>query len=173
VEAIEAADPALPPPAEVVSDPNKPVAVGGDVNYPEQLEGRALPAEKIPPAGSPPAPKAEAIEESAPPVPAQGTSAPAAVPPAAPPAPKANPALAEPAGPGVAVQVSAFRVRGEAEALATRLAGKGYKAYVVEPAPGAPALFRVRVGKFSDPREADRVAARLKKEEQFDPWIVR
>jgi len=84
-----------------------------------------------------------------------------------------NPALAEPQGPGVAVQVSAFRVRGEAEALATRLVGKGYTAYVVAPAPGAPALFRVRVGKFKEPREADRIAQKLKKEEQFDPWIVR
>jgi cell division septation protein DedD len=73
----------------------------------------------------------------------------------------------------VAVQVSAFRVRQEADALANRLVGKGYTAYVVPPAPGAPALFRVRVGKFKEQREADKVAARLKKEEQFDPWIVR
>jgi cell division protein FtsN len=43
----------------------------------------------------------------------------------------------------------------------------------VPPAPGAPALVRVRVGKFKEQREADKVAARLKKEEQFDPWIVR
>jgi cell division septation protein DedD len=80
---------------------------------------------------------------------------------------------AEPAGPGIAVQVSAFRVRQEADALANRLVGKGYSAYVVPPAPGAPALFRVRVGKFKESGEANKVAAKLKKEEQFDPWIVR
>jgi cell division septation protein DedD len=176
-DAFEAADTAPPPPAEVAGTPNTPVAVGGDVKYPEQLEGRLLPTEKIPPAGEPPPPKAEPVEEPAPPVAARNTPVPPAAPPAAAPAPKvaeaANPVLAEPAGPGVAVQVSAFRVRGEADALATRLVGKGYKAYVVPPAPGAPALFRVRVGKFKDQREADRVAERLKKEEQFDPWIVR
>jgi cell division septation protein DedD len=64
-------------------------------------------------------------------------------------------------------------VRGEADALAQRLIGKSYKAYVVPPAPGAPALFRVRVGKFKEQREADQVVAKLKKEEKFDPWIVR
>ena len=54
-----------------------------------------------------------------------------------------------------------------------RLAGKGYPAYVVAPAKGAPPVFRVRVGKYKDRREADTVAARLQKEEQFKPWIVR
>ena len=54
-----------------------------------------------------------------------------------------------------------------------RLAGKGYPAYVVAPATGAPAVFRVRVGKFKERREAETVAARLQKEEQFKPWIVR
>ena len=97
----------------------------------------------------------------------------AATPPGKKEEPAANPALAEPQGPGVAVQVSAFRVRSEAEALANRLVAKGYTAYVVAPAPGAPALFRVRVGKFKESREADRIAQKLKKEEQFDPWIVR
>ena len=41
------------------------------------------------------------------------------------------------------------------------------------PAKGAPSVFRVRVGKFKERREADSVAARLQKEEQFKPWIVR
>jgi hypothetical protein len=29
------------------------------------------------------------------------------------------------------------------------------------------------VGKFKESSEANKVAAKLKKEEQFDPWIVR
>jgi cell division septation protein DedD len=57
--------------------------------------------------------------------------------------------------------------------MVKRLAGKGYPAYVVAPASGAPMVFRVRVGKYKDRREADTVAARLQKEEQFKPWIVR
>jgi len=57
--------------------------------------------------------------------------------------------------------------------MVKRLAGKGYPAYVVAPASGAPTVYRVRVGKYKDRREADTVAARLQKEEQFKPWIVR
>ena len=48
--------------------------------------------------------------------------------------------------------------------LANRLNSMGFTAYVVPPGPGAPALFRVRVGKFKERREAEAVAARLKKE---------
>jgi cell division protein FtsN len=34
-------------------------------------------------------------------------------------------------------------------------------------------VFRVRVGKFNTRREAESVAARLQKEEQFKPWVTR
>jgi cell division protein FtsN len=33
--------------------------------------------------------------------------------------------------------------------------------------------YRVRVGKFKTKHEAEAVAARLQKEEQFKPWITR
>lgn len=85
----------------------------------------------------------------------------------------AGDAFAEPAGTGMAVQVSAYRNRREAEAMAGRLSAKGYMAYVMAPAPGAPNLFRVRIGKFTTRADADRVVARLKREERLDPWIVR
>ena len=57
--------------------------------------------------------------------------------------------------------------------IVKRLAGKGYPAYVVSPAKGAASIFRVRVGKYKDRAEADTIAAKLQKEEQFKPWIVR
>lgn len=80
----------------------------------------------------------------------------------------------EPAGSGYAVQVAALRGQNEADAIAKRLSSKGYPAYVMSPAAGAPAaVYRVRVGKFTNRREADQVAARLEKEEQFKPWVVR
>jgi len=44
---------------------------------------------------------------------------------------------------------------------------------VLAPPSGTPAVFRVRVGKFSTRREAETVAARLQKEEQFKPWVTR
>jgi hypothetical protein len=34
-------------------------------------------------------------------------------------------------------------------------------------------MFRVRIGKYSTRREAETVAARLQKEDQFKPWITR
>jgi cell division septation protein DedD len=79
----------------------------------------------------------------------------------------------EPKGSGYAIQVAAFSARGEAETIVTRLGGKGYAAYLVTPQAGQPPLFRVRVGKFRERAEAERVASRLEREEQFKPWITR
>jgi cell division septation protein DedD len=71
------------------------------------------------------------------------------------------------------VQLAALNSRGEADAMARRLTSKGYAAYVVAPPGGTPAVFRVRVGTFDTRREAETVAARLQREEQFKPWITR
>jgi cell division septation protein DedD len=67
------------------------------------------------------------------------------------------------------VQVAAVRQRAEAERIAQRLSGKGYPAFVTT----SGANFRVRVGKFSERREAETIAGRLEREEQFKPWITR
>jgi cell division septation protein DedD len=88
-------------------------------------------------------------------------------------APGAESLPSEPAGQGFAVQIAALNARGEADAIAKRLASKGYAAYVLAPPSGTPAVFRVRVGKFSTRREAETVAAKLQKEEQFKPWVTR
>jgi cell division septation protein DedD len=82
-------------------------------------------------------------------------------------------AAAEPGGSGFAVQIAALNVRSEADAIAKRLASKGYSAYVLAPATGTPSVYRVRVGKFPTRREAESMAAKLQKEEQFKPWITR
>ncbi|MBW8862067.1 MAG: SPOR domain-containing protein, partial [Acidobacteria bacterium] len=86
-----------------------------------------------------------------------------------------KPAAAEPApaGDGFAVQIAALNVRSEADAIAKRLSSKGYTAYVMSPANGTPSVYRVRVGKFPTRREAESIAARLQKEEQFKPWVTR
>jgi len=80
---------------------------------------------------------------------------------------------APPAGDGFAVQIAALNVRSEADAIAKRLSSKGYAAYVMSPANGTPSVYRVRVGKFPTRREAESIAARLQKEEQFKPWVTR
>ena len=76
-------------------------------------------------------------------------------------------------GDGYAVQVAAVNVRTDADAIAKRLASKGYSAYVEVPPNGTGTVFRVRIGTFKTRREADVVAARLQKEEQIKPWVTR
>ena len=55
-----------------------------------------------------------------------------------------------------------------------RLTGKGYPAFLVMPAADAAEQFyKVHVGRYTDRREAEQVSLRLKKDEQFQPWITR
>jgi cell division septation protein DedD len=77
--------------------------------------------------------------------------------------------LIEPPGSGFVVQVAAVRQLSQANAIASGLAAKGYPAFVTVSGPN----FRVRVGKFADRSEAESVAGRLGREEQFTPWITR
>ncbi len=102
---------------------------------------------------------------------------------AAPPAPEkskpAPPPMADQSQPaavtsgGFAVQITALRDRGEADAIVKRLVTKGYPAYVLNPVPGKPPVYRVQVGRYKNRGDADRIAGRLKKEEQFSPWVTR
>jgi cell division septation protein DedD len=128
---------------------------------PAKAPAKELVAAKEPaPAKEPPPAKGPApVKESAP---AQSSAAAAA-----------TTASSEPAGQGFAVQIAALNVRSEADAIAKRLSSKGYAAYVLTPPSGTPSVFRVRVGKFSTRHEAETVAARLQKEEQFKPWVTR
>ncbi len=87
--------------------------------------------------------------------------------------PSATAGIAESTGQGFAVQIAAVNARSEADAMAKRLASKGYSAYVLAPVSGMPSVYRVRVGKFSTRREAESVAAKLQKEEQLKPWVTR
>jgi cell division septation protein DedD len=75
---------------------------------------------------------------------------------------------------GWVVQIAALRDRAAADVIVRRLAGRGYPAFLVAPAQGAPAPgYRVRVGRYTDRREAERIARRLEREEQFRPFITR
>ena len=158
-------EPPLPPTSVGQGSSETPVTAGEKLSYAERLTGHEPASDPLKKSVEPtlpvdaPTPKAEApVTAIAPPV-------------AAPEPPP--PASTEPAGTGFAIQVAALRERSEADTIVKRLAGKGYPAYVLAPAKGAPSVFRVRVGKFKERREADTVAARLQKEEQFKPWVVR
>lgn len=150
---------AAPPPAadelSYFSRLEKPNAPAEQLKSPDR---NAAPVEKPPapvvaaPRTPPPAPVKESVKES--------VAAPVA-------------SGGEPAGQGFAVQIAALNVRSEADAIAKRLSSKGYAAYVLSPANGTPSVFRVRVGKFGTRREAETMAAKLQKEEQFKPWVTR
>ena len=72
------------------------------------------------------------------------------------------------------VQIVALRDRGAASSIVQRLSGKGYPAFVVNPAGGAAApVFKVQVGRYADRNDAEQVARRLEREEQFKPWVSR
>ena len=173
-------DPPPPPASASPSSTSSPATAGEKLSYAERLGAPAPPKESLKPEAPAapadvPSPKAEAPDPTPAP-PATKTPAPAPASKTAPAksnAAAAAPASPEPAGSGFAIQVAALREPEEADAIVKRLAGKGYSAYVVAPAKGQPPVYRVRVGKFKERREADTVAARLQKEEQFKPWIVR
>jgi cell division septation protein DedD len=168
---VETAPPApvtAPPPAATPagSDPTKAAPPADDLTYFSRLEKPAPAPEHLKAAtekAEPPAPKVAPVapQRTAPPAPAPAES------------PAAAPEVAEPAGAGFAVQIAALNVRGDAEAIAKRLSSKGYAAYVMSPPAGAPTVFRVRIGKFPTRREAENVASKLQKEEQFKPWVTR
>jgi DedD protein len=88
--------------------------------------------------------------------------------------PVASPA-AQGARPGTwIVQVVSLRDRAAAAQIVQRLKNKGYPAFLVAPTSGGPTqLYKVQVGRYGDRAEAQQVQARLKREEQFEPWIVR
>lgn len=171
-----AASPATTPAGSDPTAAAAPPAGSDDLSYFDRLEKPKPPAEDLKPApqAAPPPTTREAAPEPAKNVPAaKPAAAPKAAAPKAAPAPAETASAAEPVGQGFAVQIAALNVRSEAEAIARRLSSKGYAAYVLSPANGTPAVYRVRVGKFTTRREAESVASKLQKEEQFKPWVTR
>lgn len=159
--------PVAEPPIIASSPTGGPPAAGNEqLSYPNRLSGAERGTEELKsPAAAPPEPTS--------PPPAEPKAPPSTAAPAPAVAAETAGVRGEPAGDGFAIQVTALSQQSEADSIATSLSGKGYPAYVLAPEPGAPAVYRVRVGKFKDRREAESIAARLQKEGQFKPWIVR
>ena len=172
---VAGSDPTAAPPPPAVDE----------LSYFNRLEKQGQPEEELKPAGgkaasvpavsarvekprdTPAAQKPEPVAPAAPP-PAVKASAGSST------APPVDPSVAEPSGSGFVLQISALNERSPAELIAKRLSAKGYSAYVMAPAPGAPArMYRVRIGKFKTLREAEAIAAKVEKEEQIKPWITR
>jgi len=174
-----AADPAPPStaPAPAAADPRAaaPPTANEDLSYFNRLERSNQPVEDLKPTAKSPAPE---VKQGADKAAEHGKAAGAAAPKEpAPPKDKDKEApaaaAAPPPGSGYAVQVAALNVRSEADAIAKKLTSKGYAAYVQTPSDGTPSVYRVRIGTFKTRREAETVAARLQKEEQYKPWVTR
>ncbi|MEO5896720.1 MAG: SPOR domain-containing protein [Vicinamibacterales bacterium] len=158
-EARPSVDPPAPPP-------------GAELTYEKDLASKDKAKDTLKPATETqkPAPAAAEPEPAAPPAKA-----------AAPPATTAPPAQSPPGAyvptsgrPGTWVlQVSALQNRAAAGAIVRRLISKGYPAFLSASAPGTTQIFRVQIGKYADRREAEQIARRLEKEEQFKPDIKR
>lgn len=167
-----------------------PVSAQETLTYPERLDGPTQPADSAK-GGDPtdvPLPVSDPVGEPSPatpapavaaPPPSPRSTAPSVVQPATAavrqaPQPAGAASLAEPPGSGYVVQVMAVKTRAEADVIARRLIAKGYPAFVTTTGEGTQRVsYRVRVGKFADRAEADRVFIRLQKEEQFNPWLTR
>jgi DedD protein len=134
----------------------------------ESLKPAAKTKGATPPAATPkPASATASTAPAAPPTPASEKTKP--TPP--PVADQSQPASVTSGG--FAVQITALRDRGEADSIVKRLVTKGYPAYVLNPVPGKPPVYRVQVGRYKNRGDADRIAGRLKTEEQFSPWVTR
>jgi cell division septation protein DedD len=179
--AIESSLDPTAPPAPVSAAGSSSAAIPDPTQEPTRLNATAPPPEPaketqilqevnstsplapVPPVKTPVAEPPPLVKNPAPKPPAPKTPAPT---------PKTA-AVNEPTGDGFVVQVAAVKERSEADTIAKRLSSKGFKSFVSSPSAGAARVYRVRVGKFNDRREAENVARRLEKEEQFKPWITR
>jgi len=163
-------------PAATTPEPTK--VAPNELDYAARLgDGKGAPA--TPPAETkpiePPTPPETEVAAAAKTPPPVAPKTAAATPKTAPAETKAAPPPAEKAAPkagNVTTQVGAFSDKTVAQNLATRLKAKGYAAYVFT-APTGPLQQKVRVGPLADKAEADKVMARLKKEEGFSPFITR
>jgi DedD protein len=90
----------------------------------------------------------------------------------APTRPAAAPVASSSAGGTFAIQVGAFKDKGTADSVVSRLKGKGFQAFVV-PAEGDDGLFLVRVGSYAARADAERTEAKLRDQEKFKPYIVK
>jgi len=165
--AVAAVAEPVPSPAAAVTTPAAgtdprtaaPPPAVGDLTYFNRLEKKTQPLEDL----RPPVPPPAVAERDKP--------SPMTTPRAAAPSPSVY-SSSMTASDGYVVQVAAVPEH-DADTIAKRLSSKGYGVFVVAPGAAAPALYRVRVGRFKTRREAESAASKLQKEEQFKPWITR
>ena len=148
--ALEAAEPPTPP------------AETDELSYKRRLEGPSSSESLKTPAPAPPVPR---------PAPPQATQTRTATPAPAPQAAAAG-TIGTPQPGTWVIQIHVLRDRTAANGIVRRLIAKGYPAFLVAAGPPT-SSYKVQVGRYKDRDEAQKVIERLKKEEQFNPWITR
>lgn len=160
----------LPDPAAplVPAVPPKPaeVADGGRLQVPAEVPQPAANKEPLLRTEPPPVPAAAPPTASVPP-----PTPPAK--PAVPPAPTPTTPAASASGGSWVVQVAAYTETGKAEALAGRLSGKGYKAYVEPTLVNGTEYFRVRIGPAGDRNRMAQIADQVGKDFKVDAQVKR
>ena len=144
------------------AEPPTPPAETDELSYKRRLEGQSssesLKAQTPAPPASRPAPAQSQARATAPP-----------------PAPKAEtgPTTIGTPLPGTyVIQIHVLRDRDAANGIVRRLVSKGYPAFLVAAGPPT-GSYKIQVGRYKERGEAQKVIERLKKEEQFNPWITR
>ncbi|MDP2168417.1 MAG: SPOR domain-containing protein [Thermodesulfovibrionales bacterium] len=71
------------------------------------------------------------------------------------------------------VQAGAFKKKTDAESLKRRLSAKGYSAYLLDGDGGiSGGVFKVRIGRFPDRKEAEAIALKLKNSEGIPAFVA-
>jgi cell division septation protein DedD len=152
------------------------------------LSGRAAESASVPAAAAPAPASADADSAGAPSagsVPTESPTPPSVLQafedrvsePTALPASSKRPVAAQTASPpasGLWIQVASLASRREADSLAARLSGHGYRAQVGVAESPKGRVFRVRVGPYRSEDEAARAAEKLRRQERIhETWVVR
>jgi DedD protein len=149
--------PPIPAESDKAADSEKPDAL----SYPDRLTGDKPARESLKGSSEEPRPGPAVVAPPKETVPVPSRTAPVDVP------------TAGRAGTWL-VQVIATRDQAVATSVVKKLTSKGYPAFLINPVAGAPQPFyKVQVGRYNDRSEAEQVSQRIKKEEQFQSWILR
>jgi len=101
-------------------------------------------------------------------------AAPVAAPVAAPAPPPASPSLVAASVTKFTLQISSFQARSDADALVTKLAGSGYKPFVVmSDVPDKGVFFRVRVGEYGSRTDALTAKDEFEKKQHIIAYVTR
>jgi cell division septation protein DedD len=142
------------------------VAARPELDYTPRLESDEVPTRLEPMRSTSPE---STVASSVRPAPTKPAEAPAPKPASPPSAPKTTSTLGADSG-AFTIQVVALKTEDAAQSLLSRLKGKNYRAYLEAGTDAG--LHRVRVGRFATRAEAENVAAKLRDEEKFRPYIT-